>query len=203
MRLSRLRKDALPSGKPCGEVILSKLLGNRVKRFRRVQGSLKAAPTESSRRKTMKGWKPLVMIVSGVILLVPLIVKAEATYQKDIRPIVEAQCLTCHGSASPLVGEFKKNKEAFTKANLGPRMDSYSLLIEFVKGDEAGALMRRLDDGKSTRDKKPGNMYIHLGKNEEERQKNLNRFKDWVGSWNLKRKKESTPEELRKITAPE
>jgi len=46
-------------------------------------------------------------------------------------------------------------------------------------------------------------MYIDLGNDESERQKNLMIFKDWVGSWNLKRKNELTEEELRKVTAPE
>ncbi len=50
-------------------------------------------------------------------------------------------------------------------------------------------MMRRLDDGQSTADKKPGNMYQHLGEDEEERQKNLKLFKAWIGedAWNLKR----------------
>jgi hypothetical protein len=36
---------------------------------------------------------------------------------------------------------------------------------------------------------KPGNMYQYLGANEEERQRNLNLFKEWVGrdAWTLKR----------------
>jgi len=28
-------------------------------------------------------------------------------------------------------------------------MDSYTLLLEFVKGKDAGAIMRRLDDGRT------------------------------------------------------
>jgi len=82
-------------------------------------------------------------------------------------------------------------------------MDSYSLLLEFVKGKDAGAIMRRLDDGKNTKDGKPANMYTFLGKDEEEREKNLKTFKSWIGSWNLKRKAELTEEELRKVTAPQ
>ena len=82
-------------------------------------------------------------------------------------------------------------------------MDSYPLLLEFVKGKDAGAIMRRLDDGKNTKDGKPGNMYTFLGKDEEEREKNLKTFKSWIGSWSLKRKAELTEEELRKVTAPQ
>ena len=42
--------------------------------------------------------------------------------------------------------------------------------------------MRRLDDGKSAADGKPGNMYRYLGETEEERQKNLQLYKEWVGT---------------------
>jgi hypothetical protein len=75
--------------------------------------------------------------------------------------------------------------------------------LEFVKGKDTGAIMRRLDDGKNTKDGKPGNMYTFLGKDKEEREKNQKIFKDWVGSWNLKRKKDMTEEELKKVTAPQ
>jgi hypothetical protein len=49
--------------------------------------------------------------------------------------------------------------------------------------------MRRLDDGKSAAGGKPGNMYQYLGTTEEERQKNLNLFKEWVGkdAWKFNR----------------
>ena len=136
-------------------------------------------------------------------LFVPSMAWTQVTYQKDIRPLIEAKCSMCHGPASPLVDQFKKEKEKYTKDNKGPRMDSYSLLVEFVKGKDTGAIMRRLDDGKNTKEGKPGNMYPYLGKDEEERQKNLKGFKDWVGSWNLKRKAELTEEELKKITVPQ
>jgi hypothetical protein len=39
-----------------------------------------------------------------------------------------------------------------------------------------------LDDGKNTKDGKPGNMYQYLGATEDERQKNLKLFKKWVGN---------------------
>ena len=49
--------------------------------------------------------------------------------------------------------------------------------------------MRRLDDGKSASEGKPGNMYQYLGATDEERQKNLNLFKAWVGkdAWRFNR----------------
>jgi len=147
--------------------------------------------------------KKFFLIILLLIFLVPAVARAQVTYQKDIRPLFDSKCLNCHGSKSPLVDEFKKEKEKYTKEDKGPRMDSYPLLLEFVKGKDAGAIMRRLDDGQNKGDKKPGNMYTHLGKDEEERQKNLKIFKSWIGSWNLKRKAELTEEELKKVTAPQ
>jgi len=71
----------------------------------------------------------------------------------------------------------------------GPRMDTYADLVFFVGWPDSGALMRRLDDGKSASDGKPGNMYQNLGATEEERQKNLDLFKQWVGkdAWKMNR----------------
>ncbi len=151
----------------------------------------------------MKEMKKFFFVVPIVTLLIPTMAKAQMTYQKDIRPVVEAKCSRCHGPGSPLVDEFKKEREKYTKENKGPRMNSYTLLLEFVKGKDAGAIMRRLDDGKSKEDKKPGNMYLYLGKDDEERQKYLKIFKDWLGSWSLKRRAELSEEELKKITAPQ
>jgi len=145
--------------------------------------------------------KNLIFVIPLLMLAIPVIAETQTTYTKDIRLLMEARCSNCHGSNAPLVGEFKKDREKYTKEKKGPRMESYALLVEFVKGTDAGAIMRRLDDGKSKEDKKPGNMYIYLGKDEEERQKNLKAFKGWVGSWNLKRKAELTSEELSKFTA--
>jgi hypothetical protein len=85
----------------------------------------------------------------------------------------------------------------------GPRFDTYGNLMVVVKGSDAGALMRRLDDGKNTKDGKPGNMHAHLGSTDTERSANLETFKKWVGNWTLKRKKELSKEELEAITATE
>jgi hypothetical protein len=147
--------------------------------------------------------KKLFLIIPLVVFFVPAVVRAQVTYQKEIRPLFDSKCSMCHGPESPLVDDFKKEKEKYIKENKGPRMDSYPLLLEFVKGKDAGAIMRRLDDGKNTKDGKPGNMYTFLGKDKEEREKNQKIFKDWVGSWNLKRKKDMTEEELKKVTAPQ
>ena len=121
---------------------------------------------------------------------------AETTWQKDIRPLFERHCAACHDSATPEYARFKKEKELWTQKGVGMRMDTYSHLISFVGWPNSGALMRRLDDGSGKLDHKPGNMYQYLGTNEEERQKNLAIFKQWVGSWNLKRWAELTKDEI-------
>ena len=109
-------------------------------------------------------------------------IAAEVTYRKDIRPIFVKQCSDCHGANSPYFGEFDEDKKKFEAKRQGPRMDTYADLIFFVGWPDTGALMRRLDDGKIEGDGKPGNMYRHLGDTDEERQKNFNLFKQWVGT---------------------
>jgi len=147
-------------------------------------------------------------VVAGIVFLA-LIVAAPAlgggviTYEKDIRPIVAARCADCHGPDSPSMDEFDRDKERYRKQEKGPRLDTYPHLMVVVKGADAGALMRRLDDGKHTKDGKPGNMHDHLGSTDAERAANLEIFRKWVGNWTLKRKKALSSEELNAIRAPE
>ncbi|MBW6493142.1 MAG: cytochrome C [Burkholderiaceae bacterium] len=116
------------------------------------------------------------------------VLAADVTYRKDIAPLFKAKCGYCHGAESPYLGDFNENKAKFEADSLGPRMDSYADLIFYVGWPDTGALMRRLDDGKNAGGK-AGNMYKRLGSSEEERQKNLALFKEWVGpdAWNLNR----------------
>lgn len=107
---------------------------------------------------------------------------ADVTYRKDIQPLWIQQCSECHGAKAPYLGEFEEKKKAFEDQGQGPRMDTYADLIFYIGWPDTGALMRRLDDGKSAADGKPGNMYRYLGGTTEERQKNLNLFKEWVGT---------------------
>jgi len=137
----------------------------------------------------------------ALVLLVSLSGSAyaqELSYRKHIRPLWQARCSACHGAASPEGAEFDQNKEKFKALSKGPRMDSYTALVSFVAWPDTGALMRRLDDGKSTADGTPGNMYVTLGANEQERQKNLALFKRWVGAdaWTLKKPDVISKEEL-------
>ena len=112
------------------------------------------------------------------------------TYRKDIKPLVEARCAGCHGQSAPTLAEFQLDQKKYTTAMKGPRIDSYADLIMLIGWPDTGAIMRRLDDGKSPgAGGKPGNMYPHLGSSEDERQKNLALFKAWVGNgaWVLNR----------------
>ena len=146
------------------------------------------------------------MILAAIVLAaaaVPVFAGGAVTYEKDIKGIIAKQCLSCHGSDAPMMEEFKKDQEGYKKKLKGPRADTYGNLMVMVKGSDAGALMRRLDDGKNTKDGKPGNMYTYLGSADAQRSANLETFKKWVGSWSLKRKKELSQEELDAIKAPE
>jgi len=130
-------------------------------------------------------------VLSAVLLTLASaqVMSAEVTYRKDIRPLWEQKCSVCHGASAPYLGDFEENKKKFEALLKGPRMDTYADLVFFIGWPDTGAIMRRLDDGKSTSDGKPGNMYQNLGATEEERQKNLNLFKGWVGkdAWKLNR----------------
>lgn len=140
------------------------------------------------------------------VLVFPMLVALSiSTFAEDVRytthikPLFDAQCSGCHGADSPEYPVFKENKKKYAEMFKGPRMDSYTYLIYFIGWPDNGAIMRRLDDGKSTKDRKPGNMYQYLGATEEERQKNLKLFKEWVGNWTLKRWPEITKEEMNGI----
>jgi len=120
----------------------------------------------------------------------------EITWSSTINPLFEKQWSACHGSDAPEYAAFKKDKETWLKKGVGMRMETYSHLVSFVGWPNSGALMRRLDDGSSSKEGKPGNMYQHLGSDEQERQANLALFKKWVGNWNLKRWSDLSKEEL-------
>lgn len=120
-------------------------------------------------------------------------------YTSHIKPIIDSKCLHCHGTESPELEEFAQDKARYKELVKGPRMDTYAFLIQFAGWPDAGALMRRLDDGQNTKDGKPGNMYEHLGDSEDERQKNLSIFKEWIGNWNLKKWPDVTKEEINKL----
>jgi len=130
------------------------------------------------------------LVLSGALFGVSIAcAAADVTYRKDIRPLWEARCASCHGANAPYLGEFEENKKKFEAEFKGPRMDTYADMLFYIGWPDTGALMRRLDDGKSAAGGKPGNMYAYLGKTDEERQKNLNLFKEWIGkeAWKFNR----------------
>jgi hypothetical protein len=122
---------------------------------------------------------------------------ADPSYRNDIGPLIKAQCIECHGDESPSLADFLLEQEKFKKDKQGPRLNSYGDLIQLIGWPDSGALMRRLDDGANTPNKKPGNMYRHLGETDAIRATNLKLIKAWVGdgAWNLNRweKKEDVP----------
>ena len=113
----------------------------------------------------------------------------DVTYRRDIRPLWQAKCSTCHDAGSPYLGDFLENQDKYKKIMKGPRMDTYADLIFFIGWPDTGAIMRRLDNGENTKDGKPGNMYQYLGASDEEREMNYKLFKKWVGedAWTHKR----------------
>lgn len=136
----------------------------------------------------MKRVSMTVAVFLVTAITVPVIGE-DVTYRKHIRPLFEDRCASCHGADAPYYGDFKEDKGKYVANDTGPRMDAYADLIFFIGWPDTGAIMRRLDDGKSTKDGKPGNMYDDLGDDDQERQKNLKIFKAWVGedAWMLKR----------------
>lgn len=146
--------------------------------------------------------KKIVQTVTALLFTAFLVAgayAAEVTYTDQIRPIFEKRCAGCHGADAPHYKEFKKDKDKYMALQKGPSMESYALMIQFVGWPDTGAMMRRLDDGKNTKDGKPGNMYEYLGDTNEERQANLSIFKEWIGNWNLKRWPDVTKEELDRL----
>jgi hypothetical protein len=138
-----------------------------------------------------------------MVTAVPVSAGEAVTYEKDIKGFIAKRCIFCHGPKSPTMEEFDRDKEGYKKKMKGPRFDTYGNLMVVVKGSDAGALMRRLDDGKNTKDGKPGNMYLNLGSTDAERAASLEIFKKWIGKWTLKKKKELSKEEMEAIKAPE
>lgn len=130
-------------------------------------------------------------LLAGVVLCVLAApgLAQDVTYRKDIQPMIKALCSECHGEKSPSLAEFKLAEERYKKAKEGPRTDTYDHLLALIAYPDSGALMRRLDDGSNTPDKKPGNMHKHLGETDAERAANLKTIKAWLGegAWNLNR----------------
>lgn len=150
----------------------------------------------------------LSVIVIGCAAGLAQAAEPRLTYTKDIKPILDKRCMKCHGENSPMVEDFKKDKKRYIAKSEGPRMDTYENLMIFVSGSDAGALMRRLDDGINAenrkKDRKPGNMYQYLAGQHDFKGKaeRLEKIKQWTGSWNMKKRDQWTPEDLAAVKAP-
>ena len=133
--------------------------------------------------------KPVIASLAAAAAFCASASAADVTYRNDIRELVKARCGECHGAQSPSLADFQLDQEKYKKDTTGPRIDSYGDLIALAGWPDAGALMRRLDDGANTPDKKAGNMYQYLGETDAERRANLAKVKAWVGedAWNLNR----------------
>jgi hypothetical protein len=128
------------------------------------------------------------IVLGGVIGFSPLAGAQDLTWRKDIEPIIKAGCGDCHGATEPEFAEWMARREKEKK--LAPRMDTYAHFMNYVAWPATGAMMRRLDDGKSPiAGGKPGNMYRYLGDSDADRAKNLATIKAWLGegNWNLNR----------------
>ncbi len=144
----------------------------------------------------------IILSLISLVILSGSALAGDVTYTTHIKQLFEQQCGACHGSDAPEHDAFRKEKDKFTKESKGPRMDSYTHLVSFTGWPYTGALMRRLDDGANTKDRKPGNMYQYLGADDTGRQRNLGAIHEWVGSWSLKRWTDVTKEDLSGIKIP-
>lgn len=149
----------------------------------------------------MKGEDEMKSLITVLAILAGAVgaMAQEVTYSGAIAELVAKRCVGCHGADSPEYPAFKKEKDAYVKKGVGPRMDTYAHLVYYTAWPDTGALMRRLDDGGGVPGGKVGNMYRYLGDREEERAANLSLFRAWVGNWTLKRFPEITKEELAEI----
>lgn len=150
----------------------------------------------------------IVTVIVGLFIAANAATGAEdLSWRKDIQPVVTAKCGACHGANVPGFADW--NVQRVKDKNLAPRLDTYAYFMNHVVWPETGAMMRRLDDGKATPGGKAGNMYVYLGADDDERARNLQTIKAWLGdgAWNLNRwqKRGDTPaiakEQLDKIKA--
>jgi len=176
----------------------------QVKRRRRAKDLIrKEIPSIRPQGANMRIPLHLLVAASALAALPGAAGAQSVTYDNTVKKIIAERCAACHISGAPSVAEFDKDREGWKKKMKGPKLDSYENVMILVKGSDAGALMRRLDDGKNTKDGKPGNMYNYLGKDAGDRAERLAKMKQWVGSWSLKRRNELSEAELKAITAPE
>ena len=127
----------------------------------------------------------LLVFTAATLFTLSSATAAELTWRNDIEPMIAANCGACHGSETPTYREWRLLSEE-ERAKIGPRMDTYEHFMSYVVWPATGAQQRRLDNGVN-RGGEPGNMFVYLGKTEEERAENLTMLREWLGAWNLNR----------------
>ncbi len=129
--------------------------------------------------------KQIALTLMLVVLAVPAVAQ-ERTWRSDVKPLFDAKCIQCHEATAPEYNDWELLDEK-VKDETPPRMDTYPHFMSYVVWPATGAMMRRLDDGKTSG--KAGNMYQYLGDSDEERGKNLQIIKEWLGegAWNMNR----------------
>lgn len=127
------------------------------------------------------------LVATGLLTIAATAGAQDLTWRKDIEPIVKKHCADCHGADTKEYGDWML-LDSTARRQEGPRMDTYTTFMNYVVWPATGAMMRRLDDGRSS-DGKPGNMYKYLGETDQERTRNLQTIKAWLGdgAWFLNR----------------
>ncbi|NQS71379.1 MAG: cytochrome C [Desulfobulbaceae bacterium] len=129
--------------------------------------------------------KRITLTLMLVALAVPAMAQ-ERTWRSDVKPLFDAKCIQCHEATAPEYNDWELLDEK-VRDETPPRMDTYPHFMSYVVWPATGAMMRRLDDGKTSG--KAGNMHQYLGDSDEERGKNLQIIKEWLGdgAWNMNR----------------
>ncbi len=133
----------------------------------------------------LKTAKMLLVSTTATVFTLSSATAEELTWRNDIEPMIAANCVVCHGADKPTYREWRLLSDE-ERARVGPRMDTYDHFMSYVIWPATGAMQRRLDDG-TNRGGEPGNMFVYLGKTDEERAENLKMLSDWLGAWNLNR----------------
>ena len=128
------------------------------------------------------------IIALGLCSLTAPLAAQDLTWRNDIQPLIKEQCGKCHGANSPSYEDWNLDRKSFEAKKIGPRMDNYTDFMRHVVWPATGAMQRRLDDGKNA-EGKPGNMFKYLGETDQDRERNLEKLKTWLGegAWNLNR----------------
>lgn len=74
-------------------------------------------------------WKQTALSPMLIGMTIPAFAQ-DRTWRNDVKPIVEARCLECHGAEAPEYNEWELLGDA--KMKVGPRMDTYPHFMSYV-----------------------------------------------------------------------